>query len=81
MNFFRRAIVVAICIDFCLVFLPVDLLLSNFIERVRYAINLIVLAAILFEDRGGGGGKRKRHEDSEEGKKRKEKLKLATGNA
>jgi hypothetical protein len=67
LNLFRRAIVVAISIDFCLVFLPVDLLLSPLVDRIRNSINWIVLAAILLDDRGDGdGGKGKKVEDTGE---------------
>lgn len=63
----RKIIVVAVSIDFCLAFLPIDILLSDVFDRARSAIDWAVLISILWDDRDdGGGGKGKRLEDDEE---------------
>jgi hypothetical protein len=77
LNIFRQTIVVAIAVDFCLVFLPVDLLLTPLVVRIRNAINVIVLAGILLDDRDGGCGTKLPDEQEE----KKKLAKMTTGNA
>lgn len=62
MGVFRRIAVCAVCVRFCLWFLPTDILLSREMVIVNSITVTVLLVGVLFDDGkgGGGGGKRRR---------------------